>query len=239
VGPSGSAEGNNFGEIVKGRIGDFVWVDSDGDGEQDSSETTGVANVPLHVTGVNIIHETLDITVTTSVTGYYTVEDLLPGTYTVTAPSNYSGYVLTTSNVQTTTLSLGDMEDLTLDFGYIAPTGVQLQQMRVEPSVGEVVLQWEVRVIGEHMPVFRVWRSGLGHTWELLTPEGVSWATRRGNTATYLYHDTEVRPGATYFYRLEDELGNIYGPWQVAVPEVDDGGGTLLSGRVFLPFISR
>ncbi len=57
--------------------------------------------------------------------------------------------------------------------------------------------------------------------------------------ARYAYEDTHVVPGTSYLYRLEDDSGATYGPWQVNVPEADDGGGTVASTRTFLPFLSR
>ena len=239
IGPSGSATDNDFGEIVKGRIGDMAWVDSNANGVQDTGETTGVPNVPLHVTGVDVTGATLDITVTTSITGYYMVENLIPGTYTVTAPASFSGFVITTPTEKTTTLSIGDMEDLTLDFGYISPTAVQMTSFEAEASVLGVRLDWSVRLDGTSVPRFRVWRAIPGGRWKLLTPDWLEWTSMTNSEARYAYEDTHVVPGTSYLYRLEDDSGATYGPWQVNVPEADDGGGTVASTRTFLPFLSR
>ncbi len=219
-----------------GRIGDRVWSDTNGNGVQDADETQGVFGVPLHVTGVDVLNHTLDITVTTSVTGYYTVHYLLPGTYTVTAPATFGGFVLTSSSPLSTTLGSGHMEDDTLDFGYIAPTGVQLLSFTATPAAEGVSLHWTVRIQGNE-PQFRVWRSvGKGPS-ELLTLTWLTPVARAGVEATYEYVDTNVRPGARYLYRLEDEQGNFYGPWPVHIP--DDGplpGGT---HALFVPWITH
>ncbi len=234
TGTSGSSTDNNFGEIVKGRIGDFVWVDSDGDGVQDAGETTGIANVPLHVTGVNIIDETLDITVTTSVTGYYTVEDLLPGTYTVTAPASYSSFVRTSPSPLTTTLTTDHMEDLSLDFGYISPTGVELIRFDARAEMKHVTLQWAVQNRGT-APSFHVWRTQSGGVWTRLTQEPVTPKALTGWEVRYEFVDETVQPGRTYLYRLETEDGLQFGPWEVAVLDPGQEG----SGHMYLPMILR
>ena len=232
VGPSGSSTDNNFGEIVKGRIGDFVWVDSDGDGVQDAGETSGVANIPLHITGLNIINETVDVTVTTSITGYYMVEDLLPGTYTVTAPANYGGFIRTSSSPRTTTLSVGDMEDLTLDFGYISPTGFELVRFEAHPAATQVELLWAIRNSGA-TPEFYVWRRSSNGRWVRLTEDAVPPETMTGWEIRYRFVDETAQPGQTYLYRLETQDGQTFGPWEVKTLDPGNGG----SGRTYLPMI--
>ena len=229
VGASGSDTDNDFGEIVKGRIGDFVWVDSDGDGIQDPGETNGITHLPLHVTGVNVIDETVDLTVTTSVTGYYMVEDLLPGTYTVTAPGSYGGLVRTSSSPLTTTLTVGHMEDRTLDFGYIAPTGFQITRFVARAEGTRVRLEWAVRIRATE-PTFYVWRSE-GQTPEVrLSDTPVTGSDVQGNEVIYRFVDDGVRPGRRYSYWLQTRDGAFFGPWSVRVEGRTHG---------FLPFVRR
>ena len=229
VGASGSDTDNNFGEIVKGRIGDFVWSDTDGDGVQDPGETNGIPHVPLHVTGINVISETVNLTVTTSITGYYMVENLLPGTYTVTAPANYGGFVRTSLSPLTTMLTVGNMEDLTLDFGYIAPTAVQVVRFAAQPEGSRVRLEWAVR-IEDAEPAFHVWRSE-GQTPEVrLSDAPINGDDLRGNEVIYHFVDKTVRPGRRYTYWLQTEDGTFFGPWSVRVEARTYG---------FLPFIRR
>jgi len=227
AGASGLASGNDFGEVVKGRIGDRTWIDSDGDGVQDPGETSGLPNVPLHITGVDVTNAHIDITVTTSITGYYLVEDLLPGTYTVTAPSNAQGFVRTSTSPLTTTLSEGHMEDLTLDFGYIAPTGVQLIDFQVEKGDRQVELTWTVNVNHSAVPRFRVWRSTDQGKWKLLTGAWLEAREVSGSRAFYSYTDMTVQPGHVYEYRLESEDGTFLGPWRVS----------LRAQRLFVPVV--
>ena len=75
-------------------IGDFTWVDTNGNGQQDAGEPglSGVV-VRLYNAASNVIGTT-----TSSVSGAYAFTNLLPGTYVVgfTSPA---GYQLTTANV--------------------------------------------------------------------------------------------------------------------------------------------
>ncbi len=215
--------------LPRGRIGDFVWADTDGDGLHDPGETQGIAHVPLHVTGVNVLSETVDITVTTSVTGYYVVEDLLPGTYTVTAPSSYGGFVRTSTSPLTTTLAIGHMEDLSLDFGYIAPTGFQIIRFEARVEGGRVILEWAVRILSAE-PSFYVWRSQ-GNAPEIrLTDTPVSGHTISGNEVLYNFVDENVRSGQTYWYWLQTRDGMFYGPWVIRVRG---------QSSLYLPFLRR
>ena len=222
-----------------GRIGDRVWADTDGDGQQDAGETQGIYNVPVHITGVNDLGQTLDITVTTSVTGYYTLDNLAPGTYTATTPSNFGGFVRTSTSPLSTTLSAGHMEDLTLDFGYIAPTEVQLVSFQAEATTLHVHLSWSVRADDQETPRFRIWRALAGGTWEVLTPEWLTEEYASGREFHYEYLDEGVRAGNVYYYRLESQSGEKFGPWDVRVPDVDDGGSTLSDKRMYFPFVER
>ena len=77
---------NNFGEIPVGSIAGRVYNDANNDGVVDSSET-GYANVEVVLTGVNDLGEAVTITVLTDAQGRYRFDNLRPGTYTVTEPT--------------------------------------------------------------------------------------------------------------------------------------------------------
>lgn len=107
-----------------GRLGDFVWIDEDGDGQQEAGEA-GIPGVTVTLSGA------ANATTTTDATGHYYFEHLGAGNYTVTVGTP-TGYAPTTSLLGTdraidsngsptgTTLSLATLEDLTLDFGFVA-----------------------------------------------------------------------------------------------------------------------
>ena len=84
----------DFGYTVPVTIGDFAWVDSDGNGQQDAGET-GLASVVVSLYNSNGV---VVATTNTSAAGAYLFADALPGTYTVgfSAPA---GYLLTQSNI--------------------------------------------------------------------------------------------------------------------------------------------
>lgn len=100
-----------------GTIGDFVWLDTDGDGIQDAGEV-GIAGVTIYVidpsTGDTIA------TAITDATGHYLV-NVEPGTYTVVVVP-IDGYDNTTPTTWTATVT-PDGYDLDNDFGFILPAG--------------------------------------------------------------------------------------------------------------------
>lgn len=75
-----SYTGADFGYQPPGAIGDFVWLDLDGDGVQDAGEP-GLGGVTVEVTdGVT------SLTTTTDSDGYYSFANLANGTWTVSLP---------------------------------------------------------------------------------------------------------------------------------------------------------
>lgn len=194
----GYSDGNDFGEILKVRLGDLAWVDADGDGTQDTGEP-GLSNVPIQITGTDIIGRPVNRTIFTS-NGLYLADDLLPGTYTATAPTTFNGYNLNLANNSlTTTLTVTFTEDLTLDFPYSYPTSVQVQQFTARSANGQVLLSWTV--LGSATEGFRVWRAdnikGLGAVLLTETPVMV------GPNGEAQYTDADVTVGQTYWYWLE------------------------------------
>ena len=123
--PALSAGGDDtvdFGYAQTGDIGDFVWYDTDGDGEQD----TGEPGIPSVVVSLTLSSGSI-ITTETDANGIYSFDDRLPGDYTAIvgngipvnavnttgADSQSSPYALTLSSGQ-------DVDDA--DFGYDVPT---------------------------------------------------------------------------------------------------------------------
>ncbi len=227
----GLSEGNDFGEILRVRLGDLAWIDANGNGTQDTGEF-GLSGVPIRITGTDIIGRPVDITVYTGSDGIYLVDTLIPGTYTATAPTTFNAYTLNLSgNSLTTTLTVSFTEDLTLDFPYAYPTSVQVQQFTARSAGGQVTLSWTV--VGNADEGFRVWRAdnikGLGA--ELLTESPVT----VGQDGQAQYTDTTVTVGQTYWYWLEYVGdGARVGPVSATVV-----AGNPTPNRVFLPFVQR
>ena len=76
----------DFGLRGTGRIGDFVWYDTNGDGLQDEGASTGIGGVSVTLEGDFDGDGTIDYTVTTTTAddGSYLFDNLLGGTYSIT-----------------------------------------------------------------------------------------------------------------------------------------------------------
>ncbi|MFZ1307033.1 MAG: SdrD B-like domain-containing protein, partial [Ferruginibacter sp.] len=81
-----------------GSIGDRVWLDANGNGIQDATETGGITGVVVQLR--NSVG-TVIATQNTNGTGNYLFTGLPAGTYTVAFPVSISGAVVTTQNVGT------------------------------------------------------------------------------------------------------------------------------------------
>ena len=78
-------------EFVPSSIAGSVFLDRDGDGEQDADES-GVGSVAISLSGLNDLGETVAETSATDNSGNYVFNDLRPGTYTIveTQPSYFA-----------------------------------------------------------------------------------------------------------------------------------------------------
>ncbi|MBK9462530.1 MAG: carboxypeptidase regulatory-like domain-containing protein [Sphingobacteriales bacterium] len=127
----------NFGltpAVELGSLGNYVWLDMDGDGQQDGNEP-GVSGVTVQL--YNAVTNTLTGTTTTDASGAYLFTDLPAGSYYVvfTSPNGYlftynnQGNDATDSdantNGQTGTITLAQGEDnLTVDAGLVLPASL-------------------------------------------------------------------------------------------------------------------
>ena len=116
-----------------GHIGDFVWHDQDRDGVQDAGEP-GIDGVTVSLRDGGT--DALLATTVTGPNGFYLFSGLLPGSYKVvvdetTLPAG-SGFTRTIAGQGTpatdssdtpvfVTLTLAQMDDHTIDFGYVTP----------------------------------------------------------------------------------------------------------------------
>lgn len=129
LGPVGGVDRADFGYSGSGVIGDFVWLDLDSDGSADAGEP-GIPQIPIEVTWAgpdgtlgsadDQLYET-----TTDPSGWYAVDGLPPGTYSVAVTGN----ILTAAtNIHDPDLDLDSHAVVTLgdgvvhgaaDFGYV------------------------------------------------------------------------------------------------------------------------
>jgi uncharacterized repeat protein (TIGR01451 family) len=205
--PAGSTTdlGDDGYALIRVRLGGVTWLDINSDGiRQPVTETTAVVLVPIYVVGLTDTGVTVDITLTTSVTGSYVVENLLPGVYTVTAPSTWGGSLVTTPTTQTVTLNASQPERMDLDFGYGIPTAIRFADIALTAVRGAVRLAWQVTVFGDGpAPAFHVWRmAGADGPWQRLSPAAIGPAGGDGLIFSYVFADAAVERGAAYSYRL-------------------------------------
>jgi hypothetical protein len=206
-----NSAGNNFHDTQRASIGDFVWNDLDGDGQQDGGEL-GLSNVVVRL--YDIGNNVLDTT-STDGTGAYAFTNLLTGTYTVefTAPM---GYLFTTSNVgndatdsdtlpgtnrtAAVTLTSGQADN-SVDAGFYAAASIA-GFVRIDLNGNGVAEAGDTNGIA-------------GVTVQLLDAASnvVATATTAANGA---YSFADLRPG-TYTVR-ETDLGGWYSTLDVTAP---------------------
>jgi subtilisin-like proprotein convertase family protein/uncharacterized protein (DUF2141 family) len=111
----------DFGLVKPGSIGNYVWLDEDGDSDQDAGEA-GIPNAPVQLCA-DAACSIILATTYTDANGGYLFPNLLPATYyvKVTPPSGlnptYDENGTGTPNITTVALTVGE-EHLTADFGY-------------------------------------------------------------------------------------------------------------------------
>jgi uncharacterized repeat protein (TIGR01451 family) len=131
-------------------IGNTVWLDEDGDGDQDAGEV-GIPNAVVELYNAN---GTLVMTTTTDANGGYLFDDVVIGTYTVTAktltmPSGLAANPTYDEDDGTTspdsetvvTLTTADEERMTADFGYnwASPTDTNTPGVGATGAIGDRV----------------------------------------------------------------------------------------------------
>ncbi|NNK91364.1 MAG: LPXTG cell wall anchor domain-containing protein, partial [Acidimicrobiia bacterium] len=114
--------------LANNSIGDFVWLDIDGDGAQDSGEP-GIAGAVVNLTG------STTLSTTTASDGKYLFSALDDGTYTISINTSSvdDDYSLTTSASFTITVS-GGVTNLTADFGFnevLPKTGTETRPIAI------------------------------------------------------------------------------------------------------------
>ena len=135
--PGATSTGNNFGEIPNNAsIAGRIWLDRDNDGVIDAGEA-GIANVTVVLTGTDVNGAAVSVTVQTDAEGRYRFDGLLPGTYTVTEPTQPPG----TGNGRTTAGSTGGTATpVATAPSAIAGIALGAGQASIDNNFGEVLL---------------------------------------------------------------------------------------------------
>jgi hypothetical protein len=219
--------GADFGFTQPATIGDFIYLDANGNGRQDASELMGVDNVPVFVTNLASGSELVAV----AANGVYSVTRLLPGTYRVSVPTSVPGMALTSRAELVVTLSAGQVYD-EADFGYIPPTAVQLASFTGGIEDGVIVLRWRTSNEEEEQG-FVVWRA-LRAEGPYKPVSGLIPADNQPTGSDYRWRDFTVFITDPYWYRLQSlPDGEFFGPIAVQPPQSDR------DGRLFIPLIVR
>jgi uncharacterized repeat protein (TIGR01451 family) len=75
---------NNFGEIRPAQLSGSVYLDRDGNANRSVTETVGIPNIPITISGTDLNGNAVTRTSNTDMSGNYSFTDLLPGAYVVT-----------------------------------------------------------------------------------------------------------------------------------------------------------
>jgi fimbrial isopeptide formation D2 family protein/uncharacterized repeat protein (TIGR01451 family) len=89
--PGGVSLNNNFGELRPASLSGLVYRDDNDNGVPDTGEP-GISGVTVTLSGTDDLGNPVTLTTTTTITGFYTFDNLRPGTYTVseTQPAAYN-----------------------------------------------------------------------------------------------------------------------------------------------------
>jgi uncharacterized repeat protein (TIGR01451 family) len=90
LGLSQTASGNNFGEIAPARVAGTVYGDNNNNGRQDGGEA-GLPGVAITLTGTDDNGVAVSLTTTTAADGSYSFDNLRPGSYSLTEPTQPAG----------------------------------------------------------------------------------------------------------------------------------------------------
>jgi|GEM_PF-818488 len=119
-----------------GSIGDFVWLDTDGDGFQDAGEN-GIAGVEVTLT----FPDGSTQTTTTDANGNYLFDNLMPGSYIVTVGDGPDGSELTSISLYAVNLG-ANQNFVDADFGFNDVCTDQYEVCTQEQTPVEICLEF-------------------------------------------------------------------------------------------------
>ena len=211
-------------------IGDYVWLDGDGQGDQDAGES-GFEGVTIDLyqdlNGNDDIDagEPVIATTSTDSNGAYLFSNLPNGDYIVKITDDLDildGYTKT-AGTDNWPVNINGAGNLTIDYGYFRddPTLAFIAPFSAYSDGGQVVVHWETAVengtvgfnlfrlnkeTGQYLPVNTEMLAGL---------------QKSARGGIYRYVDRNAFFGGTYTYKLEEVESNggtrSYGPFTVRV----------------------
>jgi hypothetical protein len=209
------------------QLGDYVWLDRNGNGIQDPTETTGIANVTVTLTG------TTNRTTTTDANGKYLFTGLSAGNYTLTF-SLPSTYLLSPKDKGTDDALDSDAESITAQITNIilAAGEINLKNdvgVYKVASLGDFV--WEdtnkngIQDIGENgIPNITVLLDGT-------TNDGIAFIQRSTATsATGNYTFYTLKPGV-YQVSFVKAIGYVASPANQGGDNLKDSDANINTGK--------
>jgi uncharacterized repeat protein (TIGR01451 family) len=148
LGLSQTSSDNNFGELPPALVAGRVYADNNDNGSIDTTES-GLSGVVVNLTGTDDLGAAVTRTATTGADGSYAFDNLRPGSYTLTEPTQPAGTV----NGRTTPGTLGG----TATAPTVAPSAISA--ITVPPggqstanNFGEIGESPDLRVAKSHSP---------------------------------------------------------------------------------------
>ncbi|MCO6452258.1 MAG: hypothetical protein J5I90_15860 [Caldilineales bacterium] len=214
----------DFGYVRPAAIGDFVYIDFNGNGAQDIGEDIGVGDVPITLTNLS----TLEVITTFSSNGDYAFTNLLPGSYRVEAPHSI-GILLRSSASPLEVSVIAGQIYTDADFGFVLPTAVQLTSFTASSLQRGTELSWTTSA-EKDLDGFIVLRAsasdGVFRAVSPLIP-----AKNFSDGFSYAWIDESASPEMSFWYKLQVlPGGELFGP----IPTE-----SALHFRIFLPTLSH
>ena len=219
LGSGQNSTANNFFDARPVTIGDFTWVDINGNGIQDSGEP-GLSGVTVVLSQSNTLtHAVTPVATKTSGTGgYYLFTNMPPGIYQLgfTSPpaGGYTGTAAlqgsstnldsdanATSGLTAFFTMLSGATNLTLDAGFKPnPTAVSLVNLSAAVVQGQAWVTWQTYT-ETGLLAFDLTRATASGTEQDVTPSLV-WATGLDMGQQYTVPDAGAKLPGAYTYRL-------------------------------------
>jgi len=204
--------------IATGSIGDFIWQDDNGDGNQDVGES-GLEDVILYLVDASSDTVARD---TTDADGSYLFAKVIAGDYTVYVDESTLpvGAILTTANVPYIITLVEGQDDAAADFGYqvsFIPVELALFTAMAEP--GAITLSWATYSETENLGFNILRRDSKEIEYRPINSELIKGSGFSDEQHFYTYRDEDVTEGVSYSYLLEDVAFNgeraTHGPVKV------------------------